>query len=209
MRVPGPELQALLSKLPSMCASTLKSRVYRAAAALVRVPETTIRTVFAAVKRIGWNLIAPTAPASSAEDVKAAEDARQKNVFILKMLVREALSASVSGRSDEEFLRTRMRLQLHGLEIGQKYHSREFVKLTEHLGASLIRMLDAADFHEVLRGHGLQPHFGIAFDIGSLGKSMFSKHESLIAVAINFVSPATGELHGRCCLFDHLKQMFV
>ena len=98
MRVPGPELQALLSKLPSMRASTLKSRVYRAAAALVRVPETTIRTVFAAVKRIGWNLIAPTAPASSAEDVKAAEDAQQKNVFILKMLVREALSASVSGR---------------------------------------------------------------------------------------------------------------
>ena len=54
-----------------------------------------------------------------------------------------------AGASDEEFLRARMRLQLHGLEIGQKYHSREFVKLTEHLGASLIRMLDAADFHEV------------------------------------------------------------
>ena len=163
--------------------------------------------VFGAAKKMGWNLVAPAAPASSAEDSKVAEDVRQKNVVILKMLVREALSASVSGRSDEEFLRTLMRLQLHGLDIGQKYHSREFVKLTEHLGASLIRILDAADFHEVLPGHGLQSHFGIAFDIGSLGRSMFSKHESLIAVAINFVSPATGELHGRCCLFTHFKQL--
>ena len=208
MRIPGQELQRLLMQLPAMHASSLTSRVYRAAACLVRVPETTIRAVFRNVKNAAWNLLAPDA---SVRDVgkerQDAEDEKEKNKCILRILVREALSASVNGRSDEEFMRTLMRLRLHGLDIGQKYHSREFVKLAEHLGASLIRMLDAADLHEALPGHGLQSCFGISFDIGSLDRSLFSKHESLVAVAINFVSPATGELHGRCFLLSQ-KNIF-
>jgi hypothetical protein len=69
--------------------------------------------------------------------------------------------------------------------------------VTEHLCAMCIRMLDAQDLHAQLSGHGLQSHFGLSFDIGSLGRSMFSKHESLLSVCVTFVN-TDGELRSRC-----------
>ena len=105
---------------------------------------------------------------------------------------------SAHGLPDEHVMRNLKRSELAGLSVGEKYHSSQFIRLVEHLGAASLRMLDSIDIHGKLPALGVASHFSLSWDGGNLGRAMFSKHESLLAISLSFVNAQTGQLDARC-----------
>lgn len=66
------------------------------------------------------------------------------------------------------------------------------------MGSTVLAILDASDLHKKLPGTGIASHFSLSWDTGSLGRAVFSKHESLVAICVQFVSAETGSLEARC-----------
>ena len=203
-KLPKQLLQQMLQHLPTMADGTLSSLTFRVASRLVRVPGGSLRNVLAGAKKRKYfeaesSSDRKSTSAAGPESSRAAQSSTgaSMSATVLKTLAREALSNAVSGRSDAEYVRSLVRLRLHGVATGSKYHSRDFVALVEFLAASVVRVLDADSLHTPLTGHGLQSHFGLSFDIGSLGRAMFTKHESLICITLSCVDWQTGQLQSR------------
>ena len=55
-------------------------------------------------------------------------------------------------------MRNLKRSELAGLSVGEKYHSSQFIRLVEHLGAASLRMLDSIDIHGKLPALGVASH---------------------------------------------------
>ena len=179
-KLPKTLLHTLLQHLPA-CKHNVKSKVMTVASSLLRLPASTVQGCFRKVKSNRWQPSAPTehaevpAPDAGPEPptpVKAGS-------IIMQRLVREALHVCAAGHADQDFLRTICRLQLANIDMGSKYHSTEFLALVEYIAGVALQVCDAHEISQPMRSHGMKSMLSAGFDIGNLGRSMFSKHESL------------------------------
>ena len=90
-----------------------------------------------------WVIVAPVAVAARSEEKQRihARDAeiRTRGLGTLRILVREALAAATQGHSDEAYIRSIARMRLASVDVGTKYHSRQFVELVEVLSTQAVR----------------------------------------------------------------------
>ena len=71
---------------------------------------------------------------------------------------------------------------------GDKYASREFVRLVEHSAAKLLEFMQAEVINQKLVGLGVQSPMSISFDGMSIGDSLYARHETFqvtIATALS------------------------
>ena len=179
-KLPKNLLNTLLQHLPA-CKHNVKSKVMIAASSLLRLPASTVQGCFRKVKSNRWQPTAarehtgtpvPDACPEPPSPVTAGS-------VIMQRLVREALHTCAAGHADQDFLRTICRLQLANVDMGSKYHSTEFLALVEYVAGVALQVCDAHELSQPMRSHGMKSMLSAGFDIGNLGRSMFSKHEIL------------------------------
>ncbi|CAE7237091.1 unnamed protein product, partial [Symbiodinium sp. CCMP2592] len=193
--------RALLQEISRGCRPTsfkkAKSLAADVAGQLTRVAGNSIRGVVSKLRRAGWQIKESEPVCNTEEAAKASICHSQSESVSMQLLVTEVLANAAESNSDESLLRRLCRLQDHGFGVGEKLHSTQFFQLVEHLAAAYVKEVDAGDLSAPLPGIGIKSHFSLIFDIVSLGRSSFSRHESLVVTGISFVSPTTGMLHTR------------
>lgn len=178
-KLPKDMLQRMLQHLQAS-KRTVKSRVMAVAGSLLRLPSATVMNCYRRLKLNQWK-------PSLLENVEQCADKGRKDTkktedsddVIMQRLVREALHSASSGQSDMDFIRAISRFELAGVNMGSKYHTRHFVSLVEYVAAVALQVCDASEFNQPLQSHGMQSMCSVGFDIGNLGRAMFSKHECL------------------------------
>ena len=196
-RLPTKYLKDLCSKLLPMGSATVRPWALQAAAQITRVAGNTIGCVWDRLRRRDWQPKPASTPhgidQGGQEENAEAADAKA----ILQKIVAECVANASAGLTDAHYARSLQRYRLRGETIGDKYHSPEFARLTEHLACRTVKALDSVEIQTPLAGLGVPTHFSLMWDGVNLGATTFSRHESLCVIAPNMVSPTTGQLHPR------------
>ena len=174
-KLPKTVTRDMLQRLPQP-RRTLKSVLMSVAGSLLCLPASTVQGCMRKAKGNDWKPAAvtpsdtrqpcaerPPAPATGSQD-------------IMNRLVREALFNASHGHADFDYIKSICRLQLSGLDMGSKYHSVEFAALVEYVAGVAVQMCDATEFTP-MGSHGMKSMGSIGFDVGNLGRGVFSKHE--------------------------------
>eukprot|EP00438_Fugacium_kawagutii_P025340 Skav236502 [mRNA] locus=scaffold78:178232:178871:- [translate_table: standard] len=94
----------------------------------------------------------------------------------MKLLIRKALANSSRARSDEDYASVTARVD--GIEIGQKYTRRSFVRLVVFAGTQIREFLDAEQMNAAVPGLGTLSPMSVTFDSVSVGDSAYAHHET-------------------------------
>ena len=116
---------------------------------------------------------------------------------ILELLSREALAAAFEGHSDLAYKRSISRYRIAHVPVGDKYHSREFVKLVEELAMQLVRSCTADMLRTPMQGLGIPTDFALIWDGVSIGSRNFARNETLLMLASRGAHPTTGRPYTR------------
>ena len=182
-------LKSISEKL--QCKKRTKS-VYAISGCLLGLKSHTVRHIFTNVKNNDYRVI------------HAARHPKEPNPwsevtaeFLLKILVRTALSNAVEGHSGHEYERAVTRLGLCGIPVGGRFSDRRFAREVEFLAAQTLQHLDGHDINGVLPGLGIPSDFGLVIDPVSLGvgSSLFPRHGTILATCLTLVSRHNGSLY--------------
>ena len=199
-RLPTKSVKALCNMLlPLEVAREVRPWALQATAQLTRVAGNTIGTVWNKLRSQSWEprpVAGPSARASN--NHKDSDDVvfKRKSDDILRLLTIEVVANASAGLTDAHLLRSLQRAKLSGADVGDKFHSPEFFRLTEYLACRCVKALDALELQAALPALGVPSHFSLMWDGVNLGATSFARHESLEVVAISFVNQ-TGQLHAR------------
>ena len=204
----GPDAQAMLvnvclkvKRIPTKVRQRLASifgtqaqcgSIWNVAGALLCLSPSHINAWFNRLRRNSWALV-PSRGGFQTREIatQTGEGDETQN------LVRLCLSGASEGRSLRAFERDVTRYALAGGAIGNKNYTRKFAREVEHVGATLLRLLDAQDMQAILPGLGIPGDLAVMFDGVSLDKAMFSRHGSILMIAATYVSPHTLQLCSR------------
>ena len=179
-------LDAVLSDFQLGCQGTGFSKADQISASFLCLSFTTVRRYMQRMLERNW---APAQPArrSNTRDigVQTGDGCETEN------LVRLSLAGATEGRSLRGYERDVARMLLSGGQCGDKSHTRKFAVEAQHVGANLLRLLDAQDINRMLPGLGIPSDLAIVFDPVSLGSGMFTKHGSVLMLAVALVSAET------------------
>ena len=185
-RIPGKVRKHILSHVGM---AGLGGSIWQLAGALVCLSSTTIHKWFTRVKENSWALIRPRGRYKTRQiAIQTGKGDETQN------LVRLCLSSASEGRSLREYERDVARYALAGGVIGNNNYTRQFAREAQHVGATLLRLLDAEDLKMILPGIGIPSDFAVMFDGVSLDKGMFSRHGSVLMLAGSMISPHTFHL---------------
>ena len=185
-------MKQIIDSLPEV--QSVRPLASHAAAALLRISGRTINNILQRVQDNGWvpRDVQPHAAQNEAADF--SRDGQRDRKQILRALVREAIHSSAHGRPDDSYLQAAARLRLCGVDTGDKFVSRPFLRLCEFLCAKLIEICDAESLSQKLPAIGVLPPISIAFDGVSVGDSMYARAESFQMLVLSCVSSHTGFL---------------
>ena len=132
-------------------------------------------------------------------DLEARFDADQhsRELKALSILIREAMFCAASGATDHAFTCSISRMVLAGVELGQKYHREEFLKLVEEVTSALVRICTLDSLKTRLTGLMIPSDFSVVSDSVSIGGENFSTKETLHLIYVRASSPFTGALKSR------------
>ena len=142
-----------------------------------------------------WQPVVPGVIArSKIEKVSAAEeqDTRERMV---RNAVREALATAVEGQSYSAYERQMVRNSLSEAMVGSRLGSRRVAQQFVNLGAMVMQLLDAEDFHTKLPGIGVPSHYGVSMDGVPIGVGHMTSHDELLVVCLYIVSAQTFVAH--------------
>ena len=194
-------LRAILREVAPVGFASFKTLCAQAASSLLRVAVATVVWCHARVKAHGNQ---PQLPQESGRQRRNGDagapcpesrEERERGTFTV--LVRTILGNASEGRPYRAFIRCLARLDLAGVAIGDRWHSRAFVADVEFLGARTVEGLDAADLAQPLAGSGIVSDVSVSVDGVSLGSRHFARHESLLVVRVVAVCPRTCKLMTR------------
>lgn len=131
---------------------------------------------------------------SSKQNIDDGQRHQRQAEFTMALLVREALVNASKARADEEFAVSLARLQNLGLDIGDKYASRSFVRVVEHSGAKMMEFLQAESLLHKLPGLGILSPMSLTFDSVSVGDAMFARNETFQIICCTVLDSISGEL---------------
>jgi hypothetical protein len=87
---------------------------------------------------------------------------------------------------------------VEGVNIGDKYHTKHFIKEAEFLAARCVQHYDACDLRQKLGGLGIPSSMAILLDgIPVGGISLYGRHGNVTVICVSSVSPHTHRLHSR------------
>lgn len=200
-RLPTKSVKALRNMLlPLRSAREVRPWALQASAQLTRVAGNTIGTVWNKLRSQSWEPRPVAGPSARASNQDRNDDyyafKRKSDAEILRLLTTEVVANASAGLTDAHLLRSLQRAKLCGVDVGDKFHSPEFFRLTEYLACRCVKALDTLELQAALPALGVPSHFSLMWDGVNLGATSFARHESLEVVAISFVNQ-TGQLHAR------------
>ena len=126
----------------------------RAAAGLLSLSPSRIFRTVTQVKQNGWRPVERqkcAAPEQSSGDRKGADDTKgQQQTRALMTLARAALGTRAAHAPASEYVKHISGLAVEGVDVGQKYHTREHFKDVEFLGARCLQSHHAQDIQRPL-----------------------------------------------------------
>jgi hypothetical protein len=126
-------LQAVVDTLASAQYAT-QSLAVRAACALLGLAPTRIWRTYASIRRNGWSPVpgASDAPEAMARNAAAADVTAEA---VMLTLVRTAVGVGAANRATTDFVKAVARLAVEGVPVGEKFHTRHFLKDVQFLAA--------------------------------------------------------------------------
>ena len=100
--------------------------------------------------------------------VRECRDPEELEQVAFRNLVRMALAACVEGVSGLQFQRSIARLRLADGVVGDKFHTRDFLKDVEYLGSVCVRSALAAQLREFLPALGIPSKFALVADAANM-----------------------------------------
>ena len=192
-RLPVGLVKQLCEQLLPTNQKVAKPWAAEAAARLSRVAANTIRAVVAKLRARSWAVVEPSSKRQA--DLQECSTSQQRNpTRIMNHLVEEVISHAYEGGSDLELFRRLQRLEAHGIDLGDEYHSTECFQLIEYLAGQAKQLMDSENLLADLGGLGIPSRFSVIFDCVSLGSTSFSRHETLLVTGLSHVSHHSGHL---------------
>ncbi len=100
--------------------------------------------------------------------------------------------------SAREYVQCVARLELHGVDVGDKFHSSHFLVDALHLGGRCLQARDAQERDAPLGGLGIASNLGLLFDgVPVGGASLHGRHGNVLVVCFSSVSPHNHRLQAR------------
>ena len=192
-KLPRQLLLGVCNALPAI-STDVRPLASKAAAHLIRVSGRTVNNIVQRVKNAGWTVAVQETQDAEHQDGASESTGQRSREEILRLLIREALHCSSHGLADDYYLQSVARMQLCGLDIGDKFVSRKFVRMIEFLGAKQVEYLQADVLARRLPGLAVLSPLSIAFDGISIGNSLFSRAESFLVIVVSSLNVTTGRL---------------
>ena len=195
-KLPRQLLLGVCQALPAI-STDVRPLAAKAAAHLIRVSGRTVNNIVQRVKNAGWTATAQEPQEAEHEDGESSTivpQGQRSREEILRVLIREALHCSSHGLADDYYVQSVARLQLCGLDVGDKYVSKKFVRMVEFLSAKQLEYLQADVLARRLPGLAVVSPLSIAFDGISIGDSLFSRAESFQVIVVSSLNVTTGRL---------------
>ena len=113
-------------------------------------------------------------------------------------LVRVAVIEAVTSASGREFPKAVARLNLFGVAVGDRFHTKAFAYECWHLAAKAIQSQDRLDLDRRLGGLGIPSDVAVVADgVPVGGVNLYGRHGSLHVICTISVAPSTGLMHPR------------
>ena len=113
-------------------------------------------------------------------------------------LVRAAVIEAVTSASGREFPKAVARLNLFGVAVGDRFHTKAFAYECWHLAAKAIQSQDRLDLDRRLGGLGIPSDFAVVADgVPVGGVNLYGRHGSVHVICTISVAPSTGLMHPR------------
>ena len=165
---------------------------------LTALPRRLVQNTWQKLSQNGW---LPAVPVICTP-VQLCTKRRQEEVEdlgkrVLNILVTEALANAYQGHSDWAYQRGLARLAKYGVNVGEKYHTREFVRLVEQLGMQCVRTCTVEGMKVPLHGLGIPSDFSCVFDGVSPGATEYPRTETLLPIGLRYSHPRRGCLLSR------------
>ena len=193
-RLPVETARALYRGLcPSRAAPFRPPEPSRLTSLLCGVGLSTVNRLRDKFDRAEWGPDDPVVPANllkRQETRQQAEQARGERVW--QVLVREGLHNAFYGHGDVDYLRSVSRLGRHGLDVGDRFHSRMFPPMLEQLAMRAVERVTDHDLRRPLPGTGIRTDVALMFDGVSIGATSFATAETLQLVGLGFINALTG-----------------
>ena len=187
-KLPMQMLKTIVRSVPSLSGNLMDaSWAARAASSLLRVPAGQIRRC---IRRLGKQ-----PPSTETTSKRPAPNGLAPTNDSLEVLVNIALGVIVDGLSYDRYVLHVARVARYNVNVGQKYHSVEFVKDVEYLAARRIEAMDAEDLETFLPGLGIRSSVAIIADGVSPGNNgKYARNGTVQVICIAFVSPHSHRL---------------
>ena len=172
------------------------SQALRCASGLLRLSTAAIWRCYKAMEKQNWVPLRSDhgfGPVDSHEFPHGLEPEK-----VMRTLVRSALSQSVMHGSVNQFVRRLAVLDLEGVAVGERHHSRKFMWEAHYLAVQCLQLRDMQDARRALPGLGVRSDFALLVDgvpIG--GMSAKNRHGQALVICSCSVSTYTGRLHPR------------
>ena len=194
-KLPRKILTGVCSGLPAI-STDVRPLAAKAAAHLIRVSGRTVNNIVQRVKNAGWTVAVQVSQDAEDQDSESATpvQGQRSREEILRLLIREALHCSAHGLADDFYIQSVARMQLCGLDVGDKYVSKKFVRMVEFCCAKQLEYFQADMLARRLPGLSVVSPVSIAFDGISIGDTLFSRAESFVVSVLSSLNATTGRL---------------
>jgi hypothetical protein len=189
-------LQAVVDTLASAQYAT-QSLAVRAACALLGLAPTRIWRTYASIRRNGWSPVpgASDAPEAMARNAAAADVTAEA---VMLTLVRTAVGVGAANGATTDFVKAVARLAVEGVPVGEKFHTRHFLKDVQFLAARCVQVRDREDLYNPLGGLGIGSSCAVIMDgvpVGSV--AAYGRHGTVLVLCVSSVSPHTHRLRAQ------------
>lgn len=189
--------QQLLSALAAhFRRSGHESRPLRVAASFLCVSRWFLNRTVLAVTTNRWAPVPPITRNRLAEDGQNGIHSDADQLRVLTTLVRAALSLGDEGY--RSFTLHLARLQLAGVDVGNRCHGRHFAQEAVFLAARCVQAMDASDLRTALPGLGVRSSLALLMDgVPVAGMAAYGRHGSVSVICVNSISHRDGKLRPR------------
>ena len=151
------------------------SPVLRVAGGLLGLSSSRVWRIVAQVRGNFWEPVPPHQQSSTDITPAPTEAARLDRVRLT--LVRAALAVRTSSGPTNAFVMHLARLAVEGVDVGEKYHTKEFFSDVLFLSARCVQAYDAQELYEKLQGTGIRSDFALLLDgVPVGGVSLHGRH---------------------------------
>ncbi len=193
-----------LRRLPShvfpllCCRRHKKSGYISAAASLLCIASSRLERLYAAVTARQWCPERYDTSVAALAGGEANDEVAVSEVTTMTTLVRAAVIEAVTSASGRGFPKHVARLNLFGVAVGDRFHTKVFAYECWHLAAKAIQSQDRLDLDRRLGGLGIPSDFAVLADgVPVGGVNLYGRHGSVQVICTISVAPSTGLMHPR------------